>query len=97
MRRSTAVTFALFLSVAAPAMAQVIIQTPNGAATQDEMRAQRDRADARRDMSQAHRDAAMGDYQGAADAQRDARQDMHAAHREQERAQDESTTVVIGR
>ena len=46
---------------------------------------------------QARRRAAVGDYAGAAEAQRDAHRDWHAARRQDERARDESGAVIIGR
>jgi hypothetical protein len=82
---------------AGPAMGQVVIQTPNPDAARHEQRSLQDRADARWEHQEAERRAARGDYAGAAEAQRDAQRDWHAAHRQQERSQEESGSIVIGR
>jgi hypothetical protein len=39
----------------------------------------------------------VGDYRGAAEAQRDAQRDWRDAHRQQDRVRDESGAVIIGR
>ena len=67
MRSIYAIAFGAFL-VAAPAMGQVIIQTPNGDATRHEQQAQQDRADAHWARQEAQHRAAVGDYRGAAEA-----------------------------
>jgi hypothetical protein len=86
------------LLAASPAMGQVIIQTPAPPDTaRHEQRAMQDRADAHWEHQEAERRAAIGDYQGAADAQRDAHRDWRDAHRQQDRARDESGAVIIGR
>jgi hypothetical protein len=38
----------------------------------------------------------MGDYQGAAEAQRDARRDWHDANRQEQRSQYDQGGIVIG-
>ena len=96
MRSIYATAFAAMLA-AGPAMGQVVIQTQNPDAARHEQRAAQDRADARWEHQEAQRRAAMGDYAGAAEAQRDARRDWHSAHRQEERARDESSAVIIGR
>ena len=60
MRSIYAIAFGAFL-VAAPAMGQVIIQTPNGDATRHEQQAQQDRADAHWARQEAQHRAAVGD------------------------------------
>jgi len=96
MRTTYAIVLSAFL--AAPAMAQVIIQTPNPDASFHEQRAAQDRAAARAEHQEARERAAVGDYQGAAEAQRDARRDWHAANRQDEHAErDSSGAVIIGR
>lgn len=96
MRTAYIVAFAASL-FATPAMAQVIIQTPNGDASRHQMQADQDRSAARAEHQQAQIDAANGNYGAAAEAQRDAHQDWHAARRQDERANDGSGAVVIGR
>jgi len=96
MRTSFAIAFAALL-LAAPAMGQVIITTPNGDAARHEQRAQQDRWEGREARREAEQRAAVGDYQGAAQADREARRDWHDARRQEERARDESTGVIIGR
>jgi hypothetical protein len=96
MRTVYTVAFAASL-LATPAMAQVIIQTPNPNAAQHQMQADQDRSAARAEHEQARMDAANGNYGAAAEAQRDARQDWHAARRQDERANESSGAVVIGR
>jgi len=94
------VTYAIALAAslfAAPAMAQVIIQTPNGDSARHQERADQDRAAARAEHQQAQADAAMGNYGAAAEAQRDARHDWHAANRQEHRADESAGAVVIGR
>ena len=85
------------LLAASPAMSQVIIQTPNPDADRHEQRAAQDRAEAHWNRQEAQRRAAMGDYRGAAEADRDARQNWHDARRQVQRAQDETGGIVIGR
>jgi len=75
MRSTYAIAFATFM-LATPAMSQVIIQTPNGDAARHEERAQHDRWEARQERQEADRRAAMGDYRGAAEADREARRDL---------------------
>lgn len=87
MRSTCAIAFAAILATA-PAMGQVIIQTPNGDAARHEQRAAQDRADAHMERQEAERRAAVGDYQGAAEADREARRDWHDARRQNERARD---------
>jgi hypothetical protein len=96
MRSSYAIAFATIL-MAAPAMGQVIIQTPNGDSAQHEQRAQQDRWDARQERQEAERRAAMGDYRGAAEADREAHRDWHDARRQDNRARDDSGALIIGR
>jgi hypothetical protein len=96
MRSTYAIAFATFL-MATPAMSQVIIQTPNGDAGRHEERAQRDRWEARQERQEAERRAAMGDYRGAAEADSEARRDWRDARRQQDRAQEDSGGVIIGR
>jgi hypothetical protein len=78
-------------------MSQVIFQVPDNDAARHEQRAQQDRANARAEHHEAQMDAAMGNYGAAAEAQRDARRDWHAARNQDERARDDSSTVIIGR
>lgn len=94
MRSTIAIGFAAIL-MAAPAMGQVIIQTPDPNAAMHEQRAQQDRADARMERQEAQRRADMGDYVGAAQAARDARADRQDARRQQDRADDAPATGVI--
>ena len=82
---------------AAPAMAQVIIQTPSSDSSFHQQRAAQDRADAHAEHQQAQMDVAMGNYAVAAHAQREARRDWHAARRQDERSTEDSGAVVIGR
>ncbi len=96
MRSTYAIAFGAFL-FAAPAMAQVVIQTPNGDATRHEQRVQQDRADAHWERQEAQRRAAVGDYHGAAEADREAHRDWHDARRQDNRAQDSQGGFVIGR
>jgi hypothetical protein len=96
MRSTCAIAFATFL-MATPAMSQVIIQTPNGDAGRHEERAQRDRWEARQERQEAERRAAMGDYRGAAEADSEARRNWRDARRQQDRAQEDSGGVIIGR
>jgi hypothetical protein len=96
MRSTYAIAFATLL-MATPAMSQVIIQTPNGDAARHEDRAQQDRWEARQARQEAERRAAMGDYRGAAEADREARRDWHDAGRQRDRAQQDSGGVIIGR
>jgi hypothetical protein len=97
MRTASVVALAASL-FAAPAMAQVVIQTPNGDAANHEMRADQDRADARAEHQAAQANAAMGNYGAAAQDQAAARHDWHAAnHQDQRAAEDSGTAVVIGR
>jgi hypothetical protein len=96
MRSSYAIAIATIL-MAAPAMSQVIIQTPNGDSARHEQRAQQDRWDARQERQEAERRAAMGDYRGAAEADREAHRDWRNARRQEDRAQDGSGAVIIGR
>jgi hypothetical protein len=96
MRNIYAIAFGSFL-VAAPAMGQVIIQTPNGNATRHEQQADQDRADAHWARQQAQRRAAIGDYHGAAEADREAHRDWRDARRQEHRAQDEQGGYVIVR
>ena len=57
-----------------------------------------DRADAPWEHQEAQRRAAVGDYRGAAEAQRDAHHDWRDAHRQQEHApRTNSGAVIIGR
>jgi hypothetical protein len=95
--RSTYIVAITALLAGSPAMGQVIIQTPNPDAARHEQRATQDRADAQWEHQEAQRRAAVGDYQGAAEAQRDAHRDWRDAHRQQDHARDESGAVIIGR
>jgi hypothetical protein len=96
MRSIYVVAFSALLATA-PAMGQIIIQGQSPDAAQHEQRAAQDRADARSEHQEAERRAAVGDYDGAAEAQRDARRDWHSARRQEDRARDESGAVIIGR
>ncbi len=103
MRTTYAIAFAAFLA-AGPAMGQSliiqtpnVIQTPNDDAVRHEQRAQQDRWDARQERREAESRAAVGDYRGAEEADREAHQDWRDANRQQDRAQDESGRIVIGR
>jgi hypothetical protein len=96
MRSACAIAFGTFLA-AAPAMGQVIIQSPNGDAARHEQRANQDRNDAHWERQEAQRRAAVGDYHGAAEAQREAHRDWHDARRQEHRAQDTEGGYVVGR
>ena len=96
MRSTCAIAFGAFL-VAAPAMGQVIIQTPNGDAARHEQQANQDRADAHWAREEAQRRAAVGDYHGAAEADREAHRDWRDARRQEHRAQDDQGGYVTGR
>jgi hypothetical protein len=98
MRIGYAVAVAAVLMAAAPAVGQVIIQTPGNDSARHEERAQRERWEAHQEREDAQRRAAMGDYQGAAEADREARRDWQNARRQDYRAREESgSSVVIGR
>ncbi len=96
MRTFSAIALAASL-YAVPAMSQVIFQVPDGDAARHEQRAQQDRANARAEHRDAQMDAAMGNYGAAAEEQRDARRDWQAARRQEERARDDSSTIILGR
>ncbi len=96
MRSTYAVAIAALLATG-PAMAQVVIQTPDPDAARHEQRADQDRANARLEHQDAQRRAAMGDYRGAAEAQRDAHHDWRNAQRNEHRADEGSGAVIIGR
>ena len=96
MRSTYAVAIAAMLA-AAPAMGQVIIQTPDPDAARHEQRADQDRANAQWEHQEAQRRAAIGDYRGAADARRDAHHDWRDAQHHEHRAEDGSSAVLIGR
>jgi hypothetical protein len=96
MRSCYRLVFAGLLA-AGPAMGQVVIQTPDPDAARHQQRALQDRSDAQAERQEAQRRAAVGDYRGAADAQRDAQRDWRDAHRQQDRVRDESGAVIIGR
>ena len=97
MRTSYAIAITAFLA-AAPAMGQVIVQTPGGDSAMHEQRAAQDRANAHQERREAEARAAVGDYRGAAEADRDAHQDWRDARHQEHRAQDESgSAVIIGR
>jgi hypothetical protein len=98
MRSSYAIALAAALTAAAPAMGQVIIQTPGNDSARHEERAQRERWEAHQERQEAQRRAAMGDYQGAAEADREAHHDWQNARRQDYRAREDSgSSVVIGR
>jgi hypothetical protein len=97
MRTAYAVALAASL-LAAPAMGQVIIQTPGGDAAAHQAAADQHRANARAEHQAAEMNAAVGNYGAAADNQAAARHDWHAANRQENRAaEDSGSTVVIGR
>jgi len=98
MRSTYAIAFAAILA-AAPAMGQVIVQTPNPDAAVQEQRAQQDRADAHMARDEAQRRADVGDYRGAAEADRDAHRDWHDAKRSEHHAEDAPAVggVIISR
>jgi hypothetical protein len=96
MRSTHALAFGAFL-VAAPAMGQVIVETPNGNVAHHERQAQQDRADAHWARQDAKRRAAVGDYHGAAEANREAHRDWRDARRQEHRAQYDRGGYVIGR
>lgn len=98
MRTAFAVAFAASL-LAAPAMGQVIIQTPgSGDAAAHQAAADQHRANARAEHQAAQMNAAVGNYDAAAENQDAARHDWHAARRQENRAaEDSGSTVVIGR
>jgi hypothetical protein len=94
MTYAIAIAASLF---AAPAMGQVVIQTPNGDSAHHQERADQDRNAARAEHEQAQSEADRGNYGAAAEAQRDARHDSHAANRQEHRTDQGSGGVVIGR
>ncbi len=96
MRTTYAIALATFLA-AGPAMAQVVIETPNPAAAYHQEQANQDRAAARAEHRDAQAQAAVGNYGAAAQEQAQARQDWHAANRQEDRAQSSSGAIVIGR
>ena len=96
MRMTYAIALAASL-FAVPAMAQVTIETPNSDSARHEDRADQDRNAARAEHNQARSEADRGNYGAAAEAQRDARHDAHAANRQEDRADEGSGRVVIGR
>ena len=96
MRIAYAVALTALLG-AGPALGQVVIQTPNYDSRRHENRAMQDRSNAQMERQEAQRRAAMGDYQGAAEAQRDARRDWHDATRQDERAREDTGGGVISR
>ncbi len=85
---------------ATPALAQVIVTTPdNGAAAAHQYQADQDRAAGRQDMSAARANAATGNYAAAAQDQAAARQNWHAAHHQEHAAERDSrgpVTVQLG-
>ncbi|MEJ0015466.1 MAG: hypothetical protein WDN25_02685 [Acetobacteraceae bacterium] len=85
------------LLAAGPALGQVVIQTPSPDSARHQERAMEKRSDARAASQEARDRAAVGDYEGAADAQREARRDWHRSVQQERRAQQESSTVIIGR
>jgi hypothetical protein len=95
MRSSYVVGLAALLA-AGPAMGQVIIQAPDPDGARHEQRAYQDRANAQWERQEAQRRAAMGDYEGAAEAQRAARRDWHDAQRQDDRPPYQPG-IVIGR
>ena len=96
MKSSYAIALAALLA-AAPAMGQVVIQTPGTDSGLHEQRANQERSEARQERREAESRAAVGDYEGAAQADREARRDWRSARRQDERAQSESGgTVIIG-
>jgi hypothetical protein len=97
MRTAFAVAFAASL-LAAPALGQVVIQTPSGDAAGHQAAADQHRANARAEHQAAQMNAAVGNYDAAADNQAAARQEWHAARRQEHRAaEDSGSTVIIGR
>jgi hypothetical protein len=96
MRIGYAVAVATCLA-GTPAMAQVIVGTPdNGAAQYHQYQADRDRAAGRQNMEAAHREAAEGNYGAAAQDREAAHEDWHAAHhQEHDAARDSNGGVVI--
>jgi len=78
-------------------MSQVVFQVPDNGAARHERHAQQDRADARAEHRQAQMNAAMGNYGAAAQDQREARRDWHATRNQDERARDDSGTIILGR
>jgi len=78
-------------------MGQVIIGTQNPDAARHEQRAMQDRAEGRADQNEAQRRAAVGDYRGAAAADREARRDFNDARRQENRASQDSRTVILSR
>jgi hypothetical protein len=96
MRSTYAVAIAALLATG-PAMGQVVIQTPAPDAARHEQRADQDRANAHLEHQDAQRRAAVGDYRGAAEAQRDAHQDWRDARHQEHRVEDGSGAVIIGR
>ena len=84
------------LLAGSPAMAQVVIGTPdNGAAQQHQNQADQDRALGRENMDAARQQAAMGNYGAAQQDQQQAHQDWHAAHRQEHAADRDSSGGVV--
>lgn len=74
-----------------PALAQVVVTTPdNGAAAAHQEGAAQDRAAGRQNMQAAHENAAMGNYGIAAQEHAAGKQDFHAARHQEHAARRDS-------
>ena len=95
MRISYIVAMAGLLA-SAPAMAQVVITTPNdGAAAAHDNQADQNRSAGHQDMNAARGNAAVGNYSAAAQDQAAAHENFRAAHHEEHKADRDSTGSVI--
>jgi hypothetical protein len=84
------------LLAGAPAMAQVVVTTPNnGAAAAHDYQADRDRAAGHQDMNAARANAAVGNYAAAEQDRAAAHENFHAAHHQEHKADRDSTGGVV--
>jgi hypothetical protein len=80
---------------ATPALAQVIVTTPdNGAAAHHQYRAEQHRAEGREAMHAARANAAMGNYAAAAQDKAIARHNWDEAHHQEHKAMRDSGVAV---
>ncbi|WP_158924035.1 hypothetical protein [Acidisphaera sp. S103] len=83
------------LLAAGPAMAQVVITTPNnGAAAAHEYQSDQARSAGHQNMDAARANAAVGNYSAAEQDKAAAHQDFHAAHHEEHKADRDSSGGV---
>lgn len=78
-----------------PAMAQVVITTPDNSAAVHEDRADQAREAGHQNMGAARANAAVGNYSAAAQDQAAAHQDMHAAHAHEHAAERDSSGAPV--